>query len=183
MPRTTTLSILAVFTAASVSVCYAQQPPIGTILDYGGVTPPPGYLFCNGAPLNRSTYAALFAVIGTQFGGGDGVSTFNLPDLRGRFTRGVDGGAGNDPDAASRTQSKPGGSTGDAVGSLQADATGPHSHRIKLLPSAGTQPGSAAAGPSDISEHFEGAIQSSGTGIRSESRPKNVSVHKIIKVE
>lgn len=69
------------------------------------------------------TYAPLFTAIGINFGGGDGVSTFNLPDLRGRFMRGVDSGIGRDPDAAKRTASHSGGPGGDAVGSLQEYAT------------------------------------------------------------
>jgi microcystin-dependent protein len=60
--------------------------PIGAILEYGGTTPPAGadWLLCNGDPYSRSTYADLFAVIGTAFGAGDGSTTFNVPDRRGR---------------------------------------------------------------------------------------------------
>lgn len=62
--------------------------PLGTVFDYFGTTPPEGYLFCAGQEISRSTYAALFAVIGTVGGAGDGTTTFNLPDLRGRATAG-----------------------------------------------------------------------------------------------
>lgn len=55
----------------------------GTIIWVAADTPPEGYLACNGAEVNRSTYAALFEAIGTKFGEGDGSTTFNLPDLRG----------------------------------------------------------------------------------------------------
>ena len=51
---------------------------------------PTGYLECNGANISRSTFAALFAVIGTRYGTGDGATTFGLPDLRGEFIRGWD---------------------------------------------------------------------------------------------
>ena len=57
---------------------------------------PAGYLECNGAAISRTTYSALFAVIGTQYGSGNGSSTFNLPDLRGEFVRGFDNGRGVD---------------------------------------------------------------------------------------
>lgn len=57
---------------------------------------PTGWLKCNGAAISRTTYAALFAAIGTTFGDGNGVSTFNLPDLRGEFVRGWDDGRGVD---------------------------------------------------------------------------------------
>jgi phage-related tail fiber protein len=61
-------------------------------------TAPSGSLKANGAAVSRTAYAALFAAIGTTFGAGDGVNTFNLPDLRGEFIRGLDDGRGVDPD-------------------------------------------------------------------------------------
>lgn len=76
--------------------------PVGAILPFGGGTAPAGWLLCEGAPVSRATYADLFAVIGTAFGSGNGSSTFNVPDLRGVFLRGADGGTGRDPDAAKR---------------------------------------------------------------------------------
>ena len=59
-------------------------------------TPPSGYLKCNGAAVSRTTYADLFAIIGTAHGAGDGASTFNVPDLRGEFVRGWDDARGVD---------------------------------------------------------------------------------------
>lgn len=53
----------------------------GTIVPFGDTTPPTGFLDCNGNAVSRSTYADLFAVIGTTYGAGDGSSTFNLPNL------------------------------------------------------------------------------------------------------
>ena len=63
--------------------------PIGTILPYAGNTAPEGTLMCNGAAISRTTYAELFAAIGTTWGAGDEETTFNVPDLRGYFIRGV----------------------------------------------------------------------------------------------
>ncbi|HCM6673365.1 tail fiber protein [Klebsiella pneumoniae] len=60
-------------------------------------TAPTGWLKANGDAVSRTTYAALFAAIGTTFGAGDGSTTFNLPDLRGEFIRGWDDGRGVDP--------------------------------------------------------------------------------------
>lgn len=57
----------------------ALLEPVGTITMWGNATPPAGRLICNGAEVSRTTYAALFAVIGTTFGAGDGSTTFNLP--------------------------------------------------------------------------------------------------------
>lgn len=63
--------------------------PTATILPYGGSTIPSGYLVCNGAAVSRTTYAGLFAKIGTTYGAGDGSTTFNLPDMRDRYPIGV----------------------------------------------------------------------------------------------
>lgn len=99
------------------------QVPTGAILPFAGTVAPSGYLFCNGAAVSRTTYAKLFAVIGVSHGYGDNSTTFNIPDYRGRFLRGVDGGTARDPNRATRTAMNTGGNTGDAVGTLQGQAT------------------------------------------------------------
>ncbi len=71
--------------------------PPGMCCMWPGATPPPGWLKRNGAAISRTGYAALFAEIGTIYGAGDGVSTFNLPDDRGLVDRGLDEGRGLDP--------------------------------------------------------------------------------------
>ena len=58
--------------------------PTGTVIFYLGTDVPEGYLLCNGAAVSRTTYAKLFAVLGTRCGAGDGASTFNLPNFHGR---------------------------------------------------------------------------------------------------
>ena len=80
----------------------------GTIAYLGMSTAPTGWLKANGAAISRSTYADLFAAIGTTYGSGDGSTTFNIPDLRGEFQRGWDDGRGVDG--------------GRGLGSYQADA-------------------------------------------------------------
>ncbi len=65
---------------------------IGEVAFFARTTPPSGWLKANGAAISRTTYAALFSVIGTTFGAGDGSTTFNLPDLRGEFLRCLDDG-------------------------------------------------------------------------------------------
>lgn len=75
--------------------------PPGVIWEYGGASAPTGWLLCDGAPVSRVTYANLFAVIGTDYGVGDGSTTFNLPDRRDRvgigagstYSRGQSGGS------------------------------------------------------------------------------------------
>jgi microcystin-dependent protein len=63
--------------------------PTGSTIDFAGSTPPTGFLLCDGTAYSRTTYAALFAVIGTTWGTGDGSTTFNVPDLRSMVTVGA----------------------------------------------------------------------------------------------
>ena len=64
--------------------------PIGTVLDYAGATAPSLFLLCFGQAISRATYSVLFALVGTTYGVGDGVTTFNIPDLRGIIVAGKD---------------------------------------------------------------------------------------------
>lgn len=66
--------------------------PTGSVIPFAGNYAPNGYLLCNGNPVSRSTYSRLFGVIGTSYGSGDGSTTFNVPDLRGRVVVGYDVG-------------------------------------------------------------------------------------------
>lgn len=68
--------------------------PVATVLSYAGSTAPAGWLLCNGAAVSRTTYAGLFAAIGTTYGAGDGSTTFNVPDARGRSIIGAGAGTG-----------------------------------------------------------------------------------------
>ena len=86
--------------------------PTGVILPYGGVTTamPSGWALCNGALVDRVQYVQLFGVIGIQYGAGDGSTTFNLPDMRGRYPLGCDSGAGRCIEPAASTVGLGGGS-------------------------------------------------------------------------
>jgi len=70
--------------------------PTGTVNAYAGSTAPTDWLLCFGQAVSRSTYSALFAVVSTTYGVGDGTTTFNIPDLRGRTVAGVDNMGGSD---------------------------------------------------------------------------------------
>lgn len=188
-----------------------QEPIVsieaGSVIGWFTTTPPDGYLECDGSTVSRATYNKLFSVIGTSFGPGDGSTTFNLPDLRGRFLRGWDHGAGSDPNAATRTN-RGDGTTGDAVGTIQDDQVQSHSHSVNppntSTSSAGNHKHPSAAAASGISAGGGGssahAQEGSGTGYAgnhshsvnipafnsaaaggSETRPKNISVMWIIK--
>lgn len=74
---------------AQKSIC----APVGEIFFFAKSTPPEHALACDGAAVSRAAYPELFGAIGTTFGAGNGSTTFNLPDLRGRFIRGTGGNA------------------------------------------------------------------------------------------
>ncbi len=69
----------------------AATLPAGMIVPYAGSTAPDGWLLCEGSAVSRTTYSTLYSMISTTYGVGDGSSTFNLPDLRGRVAIGVNG--------------------------------------------------------------------------------------------
>ena len=67
-----------------------NAPPIGTILPFAGNSEPHNYAFCDGHEISRTKYSKLFSVIGESYGSGDGSTTFNVPDLRGRVPIALD---------------------------------------------------------------------------------------------
>ena len=77
-----------------------SQTSAGSVMFFAAGSAPSGWLPANGAAIPRAIYADLFKVFGTSFGAGDGSTTFNLPDLRGEFIRGWDGGRGVDANRA-----------------------------------------------------------------------------------
>ena len=175
-----------------------QAAPSGTIVAYGGTAAPAGWVFCDGTSYSGSnaTYAALYAAIGTAYGGQTATMAFNVPDLRGRFVRGADDGSGHDPDAASRTASATGGNAM-GVGSIEAAAFASHSHGVNdpghshssWATYSGTNLAAGGfnyAGTPDGA--FHGATAVAGTGITvsaaggAETRPLNVAVSYIIKL-
>lgn len=79
--------------SANVTISATVDPlagtvPTGAMMQYLGTTAPNGWLFCTGSAVSRSTYSGLFDLFGTRYGAGNGSTTFNLPDMRERFTRG-----------------------------------------------------------------------------------------------
>jgi microcystin-dependent protein len=151
--------------------------PVGTVLPYAGTSAPSGYLLCDGSTVSRTTYSALYSVIGTAFGSGNGSTTFHIPDLRGRFIRGRDGGSARDPDVSSRTAMNSGGNTGDSVGSIQGDQYKSHTHTYNTNSSNAvfSTPGGSGM---DIRGTNNATTASSGG---TETRPLNASMNFIMK--
>jgi microcystin-dependent protein len=137
--------------------------PVGSIqaLAYVPGAPISGWLYCNGDAVSRSTYADLFAAIGTTYGVGDGSTTFNLPDLRGVFLRGRDDGKGYD--------------SGRTIGSYQADDNKAHTHTYSAFTQAAPNNFSISGSPANAQL---GTFTTSSQG--TEARPKNIAIHYVI---
>jgi hypothetical protein len=140
---------------------------------------PTRMLLCDGSSYLRTTYPALFAAIGTSFGSADG-NSFNVPDFRGRFLRGVDGSASNDPDKASRTAMNTGGNTGNLIGSIQGHQFGSHTHTIYGFDNA--QGGGASGNYTTLtnSTNSHNNDKTSGPNGGNETRPLNAYVNYCI---
>jgi microcystin-dependent protein len=110
------------------NLCHPSPMPTGTIIDFAGLNPPAGWLPCDGAAVSRTTYSGLYAVLGgaaSPWGQGNGSSTFNVPDLRGRV--GVGSGTGTYSGATNRVRGATGGEEAHAL--LVAEEA-PHSHTL-----------------------------------------------------
>lgn len=107
-------------TLQSTAAAAASTIPAGSVFDYAGTAAPSGYLLCFGQAVSRSTYSDLFTAIGTTFGSGDGSTTFNLPDLRGRVAAGKDDMGGS---AANRITAAGSGITGTTLGAAGGTQT------------------------------------------------------------
>ncbi len=113
-PESNSSEILATTAALATLHTNISDGLVGMVAPFAMNATPPGWLKCNGTQVSRTKFAKLFAAIGTAYGAGDGASTFNLPDLRGRFVRGWNDGAALD--------------SGRAIGSVQDWQNGSHIH-------------------------------------------------------
>ncbi|MDB5802255.1 MAG: Phage tail fiber protein [Rhodocyclales bacterium] len=137
--------------------------PIGSIIYRSVVDIPTGYIKANGAAVSRTTYAALFALLSTGYGVGDGSTTFNVPDLRGLFIRSYHDGSGTYETDTGRTN-----------GSVQADAFASHTHTLNA-----DSAGSGGSG-GDTGNTVTRTRTTNSTG-GSETRPKNIALMALIK--
>ena len=177
----------------------AMATPTGNIAPFAGPAEniPDGWMLCDGRELSRTEYQRLYDVIGVAWGTGDGATTFNIPDLRGMFLRGVSGdvSAYHDPDADARLSNAHSGNSGNNVGSYQGDAI------RNITGACGTFGGESRGDLPDtgalwreIGVNKNTGSDGNGLGIRSvnidasrivpvgsDNRPKNVYVTYIIK--
>jgi microcystin-dependent protein len=160
--------------------------PAGAVQAFAMNSAPSGWLAANGNNISRTTYAALFSVIGTTYGAGDGSTTFALPDLRGYFVRGS--GTNSDGTAAGTFGAK----QADAFLNHNHTATcstgGAHTHTYEgyLNVSQGTTGGGSAQAPQGKNTGSAGShshtieVADSTTG-GTETRPKNIAMLYCIK--
>ena len=176
----------AVSTANTALSTAQALNPAGMVIWVAMSNAPTGFIKANGAAVSRTTYAALFAAIGTTFGSGDGSTTFNVPDLRGEFVRGWDDGRGVD--------------SGRSFGSSQSKATaapttpftgstntvGDHSHSWGGIGGSGGNNAAFGSGYAVTSNTTGGAGSHSHSvtvngGGDAETRPRNVALLACIK--
>ena len=132
--------------------------PVGALVPYGGATAPADWLLAQGQAVSRTTYAALFAAIGTAFGPGNGTTTFNVPDLRGRLPVGRDNMGGT---PANRLTAAVSGVDGTAVGAVGGDQRlHQHNHGV-------TDPGHAHTTPTVASNFGPGSASPDGVTVSS----------------
>jgi microcystin-dependent protein len=120
-------------TDGSGNLSFTPSVPAGSVIPYAGSTAPSGWLLSYGQAISRSTYATLFAAIGTTYGVGDGATTFNVPDLRGRLVAGQDDMGGT---SADRLTGQSGGVDGDTLGASGGAET--HTLTAGELPTSAT---------------------------------------------
>ncbi len=161
--------------AVAASAASRTDGPLRALLE------PLGWMPCDGREMRISRYPDLFAALGCLYGGQYERGIFNLPDLRGMFVRGVDDGAGADPDRDQR-RCPDGNPDYSGVGSLQRDALQAHQHDYSE-PTGNTVSGDAAqawnlpAKPQKTTDPVTGRVSAH------ETRPRNMAVHYIIRVE
>lgn len=139
--------------------------PTGTVIAFAGGSIPDGYLLCDGTEVIRTMYEDLFDVIGCDFGDGNGSTTFNLPDLRGEFIRGLDNNRGVDPN---RT-----------LGSSQSQSLQSHSHDFDAGPASSVS--TKTGGGNRANDTDTGRTKPFPSNTKSETRPRNVALNYIIK--
>ena len=153
-------------TDANITDTRVQAVPrelAGVIKDYAGLEAPEGYLLCYGQAISRTTYSRLFSAIGTTYGVGDGSTTFNIPDARGRVIAGKDNMGGS---SANRLTNQSGGLNGDTLGAVGGAET--HTLATTEIPAHSHPVGYGGAVAvnygSQVGVRVDGANNTSNTG-------------------
>jgi len=146
--------------------------PIGSIMLFAGSSVPALWLNCDGSAISRTTYSALFTAIGTTFGAGDGINTFNVPDTRGRTAIGTGQGTG-------LTNRNRGDSVGTETHQLSVNEMPSHTHTQRgNSGGSGTVRTAGVAGAGDI-DHVT-ATKSAGGGVAHNNMQPSLALSFII---
>lgn len=147
-----------------INVKTSDTLPIGAVVSYAGLNAPTGWLICDGRAISRTIYANLFAVIGTQYGAGDGSTTFNIPNLKGKVVVGLDS---TDTDF-----NEIGKTSGEKTHKLTIDEM--PTHKPTLVMSYTTTQAHTHAGGTYAKSFAEGANPSGGTYEANDERIKTI---------
>lgn len=150
----------AAVTKAAADAAYAPKAgefPIGGMTPYVGATAPSGWLICNGQAVSRTEYAALFAVIGTAAGAGNGSTTFNIPDMRDRTVVGI---------STTAPRNVRGAVSGSATVVLTANQIPSHTHNVVVSNSQGRHLKLYASNAASGSQWMIGSNDDSGSADR-----------------
>ena len=155
--------------------------PHGVIVPYAGINPPEGWLLCHGQEVSRTEYSDLFSVLLITYGVGDQITTFNLPDLRGRMLLGLDNMGGISADRVESEQADVlGGSAGEEMHELTVDEMPTHNHSFVAVIGGGH--GDAGSGLyTDYQDLEESNTNYSGNSQPHNNMPPYLAVNYIIK--
>lgn len=141
--------------------------PVGLTGVFAGLTFPDGWMICNGAAIDRTTYSRLFSLLGESFGAGDGATTFNIPDLTNRIPIGVGSIASYSQNVGSEQRILSVSNMPQHNHSFSGDALPPHSHSMPAANTTGL--GGYGTGTGSIPGNPDGVTGSSSSGTPSGS--------------
>lgn len=174
---TGTLTVSSTVTANSVTFATL---PAGVVMAWTTDTAPSGWLLCDGSAVSRTTYSGLFAVISTTYGVGDGSTTFNVPDLRGRFILGQDDMGGSSANRVTDTDADTlGNADGTETKTLTSTELPAHTHTIGAGQNYNSSGNVSGTGPNSTDYTF--ATSSTGSGAAYSQMNPYMTLNYIIK--